>query len=161
MIAPPGIQNPGTLNLRVLGYLGRALSHELSAVQQYLTHAGLAELWGMEEIASHFRQEANEEQEHAQRLIARLIEFGAIPNASQLIPVRAGLSLIELLQADRLLELQAVALYREAAQYCALIDAPDDQALFAALHDEELDHVRQLDAWLQQLRLPPTGIMGR
>ncbi|MBK1723044.1 bacterioferritin [Thiocystis violacea] len=148
------------VNPRVLGYLGRALSHELSAVQQYLTHAGLAELWGMAEVASHFRQEANEEQEHAQRLVARLLRLGAIPNASQLTPVRAGLSLIELLQADRLLEQRAVELYREAAQYCALINAPDDQALFATLHDEELGHVRQLDAWLQQLRLPPPGIMG-
>jgi bacterioferritin (cytochrome b1) len=37
---------------RVLGYLGRALSLELSAVQQYMTQASLVELWGLAEAPS-------------------------------------------------------------------------------------------------------------
>ena len=36
---------------RVLGYLGRALSLELSAVQQYMTHASLVGLWGDQQAA--------------------------------------------------------------------------------------------------------------
>ncbi|NEX23010.1 bacterioferritin [Thiorhodococcus mannitoliphagus] len=137
---------------RVLGYLGRAMSHELSAVQQYLTHAGLAKLWGMDEVCEHFRREALEEQEHAERLTNRMLQLGAMPNASQLTPVRAGPSLIELLEADRLLELRAVELYREAAQYCALIGDTEDRALFHGLHDEELTHAREIETWLDRLR---------
>ncbi|NEV64702.1 bacterioferritin [Thiorhodococcus minor] len=137
---------------RVLGYLGRAMSHEMSAVQQYLTHAGLARLWGLDDVAEHFRREAAEEQEHAERLTNRMLQLGAMPNASQLTPVRAGPSLIELLEADRLLELRAVDLYREAAQYCAQINDAEDRALFHALHDEELSHAREIEAWLDRLR---------
>lgn len=141
-------------NPRVLGYLGRALSHELSAVTQYLTHSGLARLWGMEEVADHFRQEALEEQEHAERLTTRMLHLGAMPNAPQLAPVRAGLSLMDLLLADRELELRAVELYREAANYCGSINDQDGRAFFAALHDEEFGHLRELEAWLERLRRP-------
>lgn len=38
---------PGAPHPRILGYLGRALSLELTAVQQYMTQASLLELWGM------------------------------------------------------------------------------------------------------------------
>lgn len=140
-------------NPRVLGYLGRALSHEFSAVQQYLTHAGLAHLWGLDDVAGHFRKEALEEQEHAERLTARMLRLGAMPNASQITPVRAGPSLIDLLGADLELERRAVALYREAADYCALINDLDNRALFGTLHDEEFGHVRELEAWIEQLRI--------
>jgi len=37
----------GAVHPRVLGYLGRALSLEFSAVQQYMTQASLMELWEM------------------------------------------------------------------------------------------------------------------
>ena len=40
---------------RVLGYLGRALSLELSAVQQYMTQASLLSLWGQAAAAERFR----------------------------------------------------------------------------------------------------------
>jgi bacterioferritin len=136
----------------VLGYLGRALSHELSAVQQYLTHAELAALWGIEDVAAHFREEATGEQEHAARLARRMLELGAMPNASQLTPVRAGPSLLELLEADRVMELRAVELYREAANYCALINDAFDRELFTTLMNEELGHTHELEAWIEQLR---------
>ncbi|MFM7754632.1 MAG: ferritin-like domain-containing protein, partial [Cyanobium sp.] len=51
---------------RVLGYLGRALSLELTAVQQYLTQATLTEAWGDGDAARRFRQEMLEEMGHAE-----------------------------------------------------------------------------------------------
>lgn len=142
-------------NPRVLGYLGRALSHELSAVQQYMTHAGLAELWGMPEVAKHFHQEAHGEQEHAARLTRRMLDLGAMPNSSQLTPTRAGGSLFELLQVARVMELRAVEIYREAAHYCALINDPGNRELFHELMNEELHHSQALDNWIAQLYPQP------
>lgn len=143
---------PLLANARVLGYLGRALSHELSAVQQYLTHAGLARLWGLDEVAAHFRREAQEEQKHAERLTNRMLALGAMPNASRITPVRAGRSLIELLRADWALEARAVELYHEAARHCARIEAIEDWRLFRELYDEELHHAREIEDWLARLR---------
>jgi bacterioferritin len=141
-------------NPRVLGYLGRALSHEFSAVQQYLTHAELAALWGMTEAEQYFHEEARGEQSHAARLTSRMLQLGAMPNASQLTPVRAGPTLLDLFEADRALEQRAVEIYREAANYSALIHAAADQALFTTLMQEELSHARELDLWIARLRQP-------
>ena len=71
---------------RVLGYLGRALSLELSAVQQYMTQASLVELWGDRESADRFRQETVEELQHAERIVKRMLAVGVAPAASQLRP---------------------------------------------------------------------------
>jgi len=139
-------------NPRVLGYLGRALSHEFSAVQQYLTHAGLAELWGMAEVAQYFRDEARGEQEHAARLTDRMLQLGAMPNASQLTPSRAGPTLLDILEIDRAMELRAAEIYREAANYCALIHATADRELFVKLMEEELEHTRELETWIVKLK---------
>jgi len=56
---------------RVLGYLGRALSLELSAVQQYMTHASLLESWGDQEAADRFRKETVEELRHSELIVQR------------------------------------------------------------------------------------------
>jgi bacterioferritin len=72
---------------RVLGYLGRALSLELSAVQQYMTQASLVELWGDAASADRFRQETVEEMQHAERLVQQMLSLGVAPAASQLKPV--------------------------------------------------------------------------
>lgn len=58
----------GAVHPRVLGYLGRALSLELSAVQQYMTQASLVGLWGDAASAERFRRETVEEMQHAEKL---------------------------------------------------------------------------------------------
>ena len=58
---------------RVLGYLGRALSLELSAVQQYMTQASLLSLWGQAAAAERFRLDTAEEMQHAQRLVEHML----------------------------------------------------------------------------------------
>ncbi|WP_455200396.1 ferritin-like domain-containing protein, partial [Kaarinaea lacus] len=73
---------------RVLGYLGRALSLEFSAVQQYSTQARLVAAWGLSEAAASLSKEADEELQHANRIIDRMLELGVAPNSSQLRPVK-------------------------------------------------------------------------
>ena len=61
---------------RTLGWLARALTHEMGAVQQYLAQSVLARLWGDEALAAKLRREAEEELGHAERLMERLILLG-------------------------------------------------------------------------------------
>jgi len=53
--------NKERIHPRTLGYLGRALSLEYSAVQQYMTQAALCDAWGLKEAADRFRHETVEE----------------------------------------------------------------------------------------------------
>ena len=81
---------------RTLGYLGRALSLELSAVQQYMTQASLAEAWGLPEAARRLREETVEEMQHAERIIQRMLALGVAPNGSHLRPAGVSRNLVDL-----------------------------------------------------------------
>ncbi len=136
----------------MLGYLGRALSLEMSAVQLYMTQARLVAAWGLTEPAERLRNEANEEMEHAERIIARMLSLGVAPNASQLRPVRLGSNLQELLQHNHAFENELVQLYGDATRHCARNGDHNSRMFFEQLLEEESRHSRELLEWLETLR---------
>ena len=133
---------------RTLGWLARALTHEMSAVQQYLAQSVLARLWGNPELAAHLRHEASEELEHAERLMERLIVLGVAPSAGNLPPARLGRSVEDLLASDRQLEVDAVRLYDQAVVHARRMRDGDSAALLEDILREELAHVQELDGLL-------------
>ncbi len=137
---------------RVLGYLGRGLSLELSAVQLYSTQARLVDTWGLAEVAGKLSAEASEELGHAERIISRMLALGVAPNASQLRPVTLGGDLRTLLEHDYAFEEELVKLYSEARSHCARIGDQDNRLFFEALLTEEQAHAVSLKDWLQQLQ---------
>ena len=142
---------------RILGYLGRALSLELSAVQQYMTHASLAETWGLVEVSKALQQEVVEETGHAERMVKQMLALGVAPNASQLRPVRTGQTLRELLVHDHQMEKEIVTLYMDAVAYCSRAGDTARLQFFDALLQEELHHAEELDNWLRKLGDDTTG----
>ena len=142
---------PARVDPKVLGYLGRALSLELSAVQLYSTQARLCATWGLDEPADKMRTEAQEEMQHVERIIARMLALGAAPNASQLRPVKLGKTLEELLIINHAFEQELVTLYQEATAYCARAGNHDDRMFFQGLTEEEQHHARELQQWLTEL----------
>lgn len=144
----------------VPGFLGRALSFELSAVQQYMTHARLAEGWGLVNAASQLRQEAQEEMGHVDRIVARMLALGVAPNASFLRPVATGEDLVTLLRANWRLEAEIVSLYEQAHGHCAHSRDADGQAFFAELLKEEQAHAQELERWLNHLVEPAAQNSG-
>ena len=139
---------------RILGYLGRALSLELSAVQMYSTQARLVANWGLDEPARRLRSEAQEEMQHVEQIIARMLALGVAPNASQLRPVRLGENLQALLQEDYVFESELVQLYFDAAAHSARIGSQSDRVFFQALLEEEQAHEQELSQWLHELARP-------
>ncbi|HEY9099441.1 MAG TPA: ferritin-like domain-containing protein [Thiobacillus sp.] len=130
---------------RTLGWLSRALTHEMSAVQQYLAQSVLARLWGDYALASQLRREAVEELQHAERLMERLIVLGVAPSAGNLSPARLGRTVQDMLAADRVLEVDAVRLYDEAVAHAKRMRDTDSVTLLEGILAEELAHVRELD----------------
>ncbi|APZ43500.1 ferritin-like domain-containing protein [Acidihalobacter ferrooxydans] len=130
---------------RTLGWLNRALNHEMSAVQQYLAQSVLARLQGDEALATQLREECREELDHAARLMERLLLDGVAPQAGTLPPARVSRDKAQMLAADRQLELNAVALYESAAAHARRVRDPVCSQLFTELLAEEAAHVRELD----------------
>ena len=60
------------MDQHILGYLGRALSLEFSAVQMYSTQARLVASWGLDGPAARLVAEAREEMGHVERIIDRM-----------------------------------------------------------------------------------------
>ena len=130
---------------RTLGWLSRALSHEMGAVQQYMAQSVLARLWGDYALAAKLRREAVEELQHAERLMERLIVLGVAPSAGNLPPARLGRTVDEMLAADRVLEVDAVRLYGEALAHARRMRDTGSASLLEGILAEELAHVRELD----------------
>ena len=141
----------GAVHPRVLGYLGRALSLELSAVQQYMTQASLAELWGEAEAATRFRRETVEELQHAEQIVQRMLALGVAPAASQLRPVGHAPDLVGLLRLNLALEADLIQHYAEAVRFCLLVGDAASEAFFQALWTDEQHHGEELGAWLRSL----------
>ena len=131
---------------RTLGWLSRALTHEMRAVQQYLAQSVLARMWGDEALSSKLRSEAVEELGHAERLMERLIAVGVAPSAGNLPPSRLGRSVDELLAADRELEVEAVRLYQEAVAHARRMRDGGSAALLTEILAEEMEHVQEIDS---------------
>ncbi|TSE19179.1 Bacterioferritin [Tepidimonas alkaliphilus] len=131
---------------RVLGWLTRALQHEMTAVQQYLAQSVLARLTGHGELAERLRGEALEELAHAERLMQRLIELGVAPAAGALPPARLGRGVEDFATLNRQLEQAAVALYQDAADHARRVRDAASEALMRELAAEEAQH---WGAWSQ------------
>ncbi|MEO6147601.1 MAG: ferritin-like domain-containing protein [Sulfuriferula sp.] len=130
---------------RTLGWLSRALTHEMSAVQQYLAQSVLVRLWGDDALADELRAEAVEELKHAERLMERLIVLGLAPSAGNLAPARLGRSTEALLAADRVIEVDAVRIYQEALAHVERMRDADSASLLSSILGEEMMHVQALD----------------
>ena len=136
---------------RVLGFLGRALSLELTAVQQYMTQASLVGLWGDQASAERFREETVEEMQHAERIVQQMLSLGVAPAASQLQPVTHATDLIGLLEQNADLEQQLVSHYDEAVRFCRLLNDQNNTAFFQSLLEDEQHHMQDLETWLKEL----------
>nr|AUG32877.1 bacterioferritin [Paulinella longichromatophora] len=145
---------------RILSYLGRALSLELSAVQQYMTHASLVTIWGDQEAAQRFRNETVEEMQHAELIIKRMLELGVIPAASQLRPVTFASDLIGLLNQNAVVETDLINHYTEAVRFCKSMGDTVNNDFFQELLNDEKKHIDELNQWFQDLKpsYPQTSI---
>lgn len=135
----------------LLGYLGRALSLELSAVQLYSTQARLVATWGLDEASAQLGAEAREEMNHVERILSRMLALGVAPGASQLRPARLGPDLAALLRIDLAFEDELIGFYAAATAYCARAGRHEDRLFFETLLGEEREHEQALRDWIETL----------
>jgi bacterioferritin len=133
---------------RVLDYLNKALRHELAAVNQYWLHYRMLDNWGYREFAKRWRGESIEEMHHADMLVARILFLDGQPNMQSLDQLRIGRDVKEIIQCDLAAEVDARALYLEAAQYCESVNDRVSRNLFEQLTTDEEKHIDFLEAQL-------------
>lgn len=137
---------------KVIEYLNRGLRSELTAVHQYVLNARLLEHWGLNTLASKQEEEAREEMQHADRLIRRILFLGGSPNVQDMDTVRVGGDVKEILENDLAAESEALALYREAMEYCEKARDYQSRDLFGALLTDEEGHYDFLETQLELMK---------
>lgn len=137
---------------KVIEYLNKGLRSELTAVSQYWLHYRMLDNWGYGELAKYWRKESIDEMNHADRFIDRILFLEGYPNLQVLDPMRIGQNVQEIIECDLAAELEARALYLEAAKYCDSINDRVSKNIFEELATDEETHVDFLETQLELIR---------
>ena len=137
---------------KVLEYLNRGLRSELTAVSQYWLHYRILDDWGYKDLAKQWRVESIEEMQHADKFVARILFLDGFPNMQSLDPLRIGENIEEILKSDLAAEVEARALYLEAAQYCESINDRVSKNLFEELASDEEGHIDFLETQMELIK---------
>lgn len=141
---------------KVVEYLNRGLRSELTAVNQYWLHYRILDDWGYKDLAQFWRKESIEEMQHADKFVERILFLEGFPNLQELDPLRIGQSIEEIIECDLAAEVEARALYLEAANYCDSVSDRVSKNLFEMLAADEEGHIDFLET--QQELIKQVGV---
>lgn len=142
---------------RVIAVLNEALATELVCVLRYKNHHFAASGLQAEPVAAEFLEHAQEEQDHADRLAARIAQLGGEPdyNPDTLLSrshseYKTSDDLLEMVREDLVAERVAIASYTEVINWLGDGD-PTTRRLMESILENEEEHADDLLSFLQQM----------
>jgi len=139
---------------QVLTHLQSLLNCELAARDQYMAHSRHYRDMGLTKLYERLNHEMEEETEHADLLIERMLFLQATPDYNQQDKINVGTTVESMLQADLNVEYAVGNALKEAIAVCEEEHDYDSRRILCKLLDDtEMDHTYWLE---QQLRLIKT-----
>ncbi len=136
---------------RVIEFLNKALTNELTAINQYWLHYRMLHNWGVRRLAEFERHESIDEMKHADRLADRVLFLEGLPNFQRIDNLKIGENVEEILGADLALELEAIPLLRDAIQHCEGMRDYVSRELFEDILANEEEHVDFLERQFEMI----------
>ena len=133
---------------KVIQYLNKVLTNELTAVNQYFLHARMFDNWGFSRLGEHTYKESIDEMKHADKLITRILFLEGLPNLQELNKLLVGENAHEALQCDLRLEKAAHPMLKEAIAHCESVADYVTRELFESILDSEEEHIDWLETQL-------------
>jgi bacterioferritin len=135
----------------VIRHLNEALRNELTAINQYFLHYRILDNWGVGRLAKYEYDESIDEMKHADRLAARILFLGGLPNFQMLGRLRIGESVEEILRADLELEREALGQLKGAIAHCEVVQDYVSRELFASILASEEQHVDFIETQFEMI----------
>ncbi|MDZ4306477.1 bacterioferritin [Allopontixanthobacter sp.] len=130
---------------KVIDYLNKALTNELTAINQYWLHYRVLENWGVHKLAEYERHESIDEMKHADTLAERILFLDGLPNFQAIHKLKVGETVEEILRADLAVEHEAIPLLKDAIEYCETVRDYVTREIFARILESEEEHVDFLE----------------
>lgn len=138
-------------NAKVLDHLQLLLNNELMARDQYMAHANTFKDWGLHKLHERLHHEMEEETEHAEAIMERMLFLEAQPDMNGHEDANVGNDVVSMFQNDLAVEYAVDKALKAAIAVCEEEqDYVTRQVLLQLLEDTEMDHAYWLE---QQLRL--------
>lgn len=134
-------------NNKIIDLLNKQLTLELTSMDQYLAHSKLYEDWGINKLHQQLVHEHEEELDHAQRIIARIIFLEGKADTASREPLLIGDNVEKMLKNDLEAEYTVATSLRKIIAVCEEERDYVTRALLQELlNDTETDHIY----WLEQ-----------
>lgn len=141
---------------KVTDQLQKLLAYELASIHQYFLHSEIYDDMGLKGLFERILHEMQEEQEHAQLLMRRMLFLETRPDVVTMAPLMIGADVEEMIKNDLQMEYKGREIIIESIAVCEEESDYESREIFEKLlYDTEEDHIRWLE---QQVRL--IGLMG-
>src|SRR5271170_7799221 len=102
----------------VIEALNRALTIELTAINQYFSQAKMCKNWGFLKLAAKHYEESMGEMKHAEQLIDRILFLEGVPEIARYDVIKVGTDIKEQFENDLVLESRGVKAYNDSIELC-------------------------------------------
>ncbi|MCA0904001.1 bacterioferritin [Erythrobacter aquimaris] len=130
---------------KTIEFLNKALTNELTAINQYWLHYRVLADWGVSKLAEYERHESIDEMKHADILAERILFLNGLPNFQAIHKLKVGETVEEILKADLAMENEAIPLLRDAIEHCESVRDFVSREIFARILESEEEHVDFLE----------------
>jgi len=135
-------------NPQVIDALNRALTIELTAINQYFCQSKMCKNWGFDKLAKKHWEESIGEMKHADKIIERILFLEGVPEIARYDVIRVGSDVKEQLENDLKLEMGGVNHYNAGITLCTQVKDNGTRELMDVILKESEEHVDWLETQL-------------
>lgn len=137
----------------IIDTLNELLAGELTSMDQYFTHSRMYNDWGLSKLYERIDHEMDDEKQHADLLIKRIMLLEGVPTIGNRSALNIGKDVPAMLENDLALERSVITALRKAIEACEQAqDYQTREILEGMLADTEEGHAYWLEKQLGLLK---------